>query len=83
MKITTSLRRARRYLKNSVLVLNSLFVAAFPWADQIVAGVKASMPQLVEYLPPNIYQTVGIVVTVLTVLLSARQVRAAASKEPA
>ena len=83
MKLSTIKRRVRRYLTNAILVINGLFAAAFPFAEQIIAGIQTSMPQLAEYLPPNMFKTVGIVVVVLNVLIGARQVRKAESKESA
>lgn len=83
MKFSTIKRRVRRYLKDGILVINGLFAMAFPFTEQIIAGVQANMPKLAEYLPPNIYQTVGIAVVVLNVLIGASKVRRAAKAEDA
>lgn len=51
-------------LRSVTIWVNALFLAAYPFASEIAAGLQDAMPTLMEYLPTNIYKGIGIAVVV-------------------
>ena len=83
-KLIELLKGARR----SVTVwVNSLFLAAVPFADRIIVAVmtnvRDTMPELQPYLPDNWFKAVGIAVVVFNIIQRARTTQSLAEKAAA
>jgi len=61
-KVTDKLLNAWR---SKVVLMNALLLVLLPFTDQILAA----LPQLREFIPENIYKTVGALAVVANLLL--------------
>lgn len=71
-------------LKSVTVWVNGLFLAAAPFADQIITaamtGVRDYLPELQPYLPDNIYKAAGIAVVAFNIWQRARTSMSLAEK---
>lgn len=74
MKIVDQLRAARR---SFTVWLNAVLLAAYPFADAIIAALHANLPELAQYLPANVFRAVGLALVIYNIVHGAR---AAAAK---
>jgi hypothetical protein len=66
------MNKIRGAFKSLTMWVNGLFLAAFPFANDIVSGVQDNLPQMAQYVPDNIFKTVGMVVVVFNIYLRVR-----------
>ena len=66
------MNKIRGAFKSLTMWFNGLFLAAFPFANEIVSGVQENLPQMGQYIPENIFKTVGMVVVAFNILLRVR-----------
>jgi hypothetical protein len=69
MSILDRLRAAR---SSFTVWLNALLLGAFPFADQIIAGVRDNLPDLAQYLPANVFRAVGLALVVYNIVHATR-----------
>lgn len=69
MKILHHLRAARR---SFTVWLNTLLLAAYPFADAIVAAVRDNLPELGQYLPANVFRAVGLALVIYNIVHATR-----------
>jgi hypothetical protein len=62
--------------KSAVIWVNGLLLAALPVVDY----AKDNLPQLADYLSPDLYKRVGLAVVVLNILLRFRTSQSLADK---
>lgn len=67
-------------LKSVTMWVNGLFLAAYPFATEIIAGLHDAMPTLAEYLPSNVYKGVGLAVVVFNLYQRTRTVKSLKEK---
>lgn len=77
MNFTTKLRGA---LRSATMWVNGLFLAAYPFADQIVQGVNEYLPALQPYLPENVFKGVGLAVILFNIYQRTRTSKSLAEK---
>lgn len=49
--------------------VNSAFLMALPFAEDIIGFIRSTLPEFAGYLPDNWYRATGIVVVILNLLL--------------
>jgi hypothetical protein len=69
MKILDHLRAARR---SFTVWLNTLLLAAYPFADSIIAALRDNLPDLAPYLPANVFRAVGVALVIYNIVHGAR-----------
>lgn len=69
MKILDHLRAARR---SFTVWLNTLLLAAYPFADSIIAALRDNLPDLAPYLPANVFRAVGLALVIYNIVHGAR-----------
>lgn len=69
MKIIDRLRAAR---KSFTVWLNALLLAAYPFADAIIAAIRENLPDLAQYLPANVFRAVGLALVIYNIVHAAR-----------
>ena len=69
MSILEHIRAAR---KSFTVWLNALLLAAYPFADSIIAGVRDNLPDLAPYLPANVFRAVGLALVIYNIVHGAR-----------
>ena len=67
--ILDNLRAARR---SFTLWLNAVLLAAFPFADSIISGIRDNLPDMAPYLPANVFRAVGLALVVYNIVHAAR-----------
>jgi hypothetical protein len=77
MNLIAKLRGA---LRSATMWVNGLFLAAYPFADQIVQGVQENLPGLAQYLPANVFKTVGLAVILFNIYQRTRTSKSLAEK---
>lgn len=77
MNITTKLRGA---LRSVTMWVNGLFLAALPFADEIVLALNEYLPALQPYLPENTFKAVGLAVVVFNIYQRTRTSKSLAEK---
>lgn len=60
--------KLRGALRSATIWVNGLLLALFPFADEIVQGVRENLPLLAQYLPADVFKTVGLIVVVFNIL---------------
>lgn len=75
-------RKLRGALRSMTMWFNGLLLAAWPFAEQIVGGMREYMPELQPYLPADVFKWVGLAVVVLNIALRVRTTRALDEKVP-
>jgi hypothetical protein len=68
-KLLDHLRAARH---SFTVWLNAVLLAVYPFADQIIAGVRDNLPDLAPYLPANVFRAVGLALVVYNIVHAAR-----------
>lgn len=62
-----------RAMRHSFTVwLNTLLLAAYPFADSIIGGVRDNLPDLAPYLPANVFRAVGLALVIYNIVHAAR-----------
>lgn len=69
MTVLDHIRAARKSIN---VWLNAVLLAAYPFADSIVAGVRDNLPDLAPYLPANVFRAVGLALVVYNIVHGAR-----------
>lgn len=69
MSIKDHLRAA---WKSFTVWLNAMLLIAYPFADQIIAGIKANLPDLAQYLPANVFRVVGLILVLYNIVHATR-----------
>lgn len=69
MSIMDHLRAA---WKSFTVWLNVTLLAMSPFADQIIAGIKANLPDLAQYLPTNVFRAVGLALVLYNIVHATR-----------
>lgn len=75
MSILEHLRAARKSL---TVWMNALLLAAYPFADSIVASVHDNLPDMAPYLPANVFRAVGLALVIYNIVHGARAAAKAA-----
>jgi hypothetical protein len=57
--------------------VNTLLLALFPFADQIVAAANDNLPALAPYLPANVYKWVGLALVLFNMGIAMSRIRKA------
>jgi hypothetical protein len=65
MSILDHIRAAR---KSFTVWLNALLLAAYPFADSIIAGIHDNLPALEPYLPSNMFRAVGLALVIYNIV---------------
>lgn len=60
--------------------VNGIFLAIFPFADQIMQGMHDSLPDLSQYLPVNVFKVVGVAVVLFNLYQRTRTKQSLADK---
>ena len=60
--------------------VNGIFLAIFPFADQIMQGMHDSLPDLSQYLPVNVCKVVGVAVVLFNLYQRTRTKQSLADK---
>lgn len=55
-------------LKSVTIWVNATLLAIFPFANDILLGIQDNLPQLAQYLPTNMFKTLGFIVVVFNIL---------------
>jgi hypothetical protein len=79
MTLLDHIRAAR---KSFTVWLNATLLALYPFADQIIAGVRTNLPDLAQYLPANVFRAVGLALVVYNIVHAARVASQAAKAAP-
>ena len=74
------MNKIRGAFKSLTMWVNGLFLAAFPFANEIVSGVQDNLPQMSQYIPENIFKTLGVIVVVFNIYLRVRTKRSLEEK---
>jgi hypothetical protein len=74
------MNKLRGALRSATMWVNGLFLAAYPFAGDIVLAVRENLPGLAEYLPANIYQAVGLAVVIFNIYQRTRTKESLAEK---
>ena len=74
------MNKIRGAFKSLTMWVNGLFLAAFPFANDIVTGVQDNLPQMGQYVPENIFKTVGMIVVAFNIFLRVRTKRSLEEK---
>lgn len=61
------MNKIRGALRSITIWVNGLFLAVFPFAEQIMAGIHDNLPQLENYLPSNVFKTIGLILVVFNI----------------
>lgn len=69
MKILEQLRAARR---SFTVWLNAVLLAAYPFADAIIAAVHSNLPELAQFLPANVFRAVGLALVIYNIVHGTR-----------
>lgn len=54
-------------LKSVTIWVNATLLAIFPFANDILLGIQDNLPQLAQYLPENMFKTLGFIVVVFNI----------------
>jgi hypothetical protein len=74
------MNKIRGAFKSLTMWVNGLFLAAFPFANEIVSGVQDNLPQMSQYIPENIFKTLGVIVVMFNIYLRVRTKRSLEEK---
>jgi len=74
------MNKLRGALRSATMWVNGLFLAAYPFADQIIAGVRDNLPALAEYMPANVFKAVGLAVILFNIYQRTRTTKSLAEK---
>ena len=74
------MNKFRGALRSATMWVNGLFLAAYPFADQVVAGVRDNLPALAEYMPANAFKAVGLAVILFNIYQRTRTDKSLAEK---
>jgi len=69
------LRAARR---SFTVWLNAVLLAAYPFSDSIIAGIRENLPDMAQYLPANVFRAVGLALVIYNIVHGARAAAKAA-----
>ena len=72
--------KLRGALRSMTMWINGIFLALFPFADQMVQGIHDNLPDLGQYLPANIFKAVGIAVVLFNIYQRTRTKQSLAEK---
>lgn len=75
MTLPDHLRAVRR---SFTVWLNTVLLAAYPFADSIIAGVRDNLPDLAPYLPANVFRALGLALVIYNIVHGARAAAKAA-----
>lgn len=75
MSIMDHIRAARH---SFTVWMNAALLAAYPFADSIIAGVRDNLPDLAPYLPANVFRAVGLALVIYNIVHGARAAAKAA-----
>lgn len=78
MKILDHIRASFRSFN---VWLNAMLLAAYPFSDQMISGVRDNLPDLAPYLPANIFRSVGLALVIYNIVHGARAAAKAAKAE--
>ncbi len=59
--------KIRGALRSVTMWVNGLFLAVYPFAEEIIVAVQENMPTLAEYLPANVFKAVGLAVVIFNI----------------
>jgi hypothetical protein len=68
--------------KSFTVWLNSMLLIAYPFADQIIAGIHDNLPDLAPYLPANMFRAVGLALVIYNIVHGAHVAAKAAKAAP-
>ena len=54
-------------LKSVTIWVNATLLAIFPFANDILLGIQDNLPQIAQYLPENMFKTLGFIVVVFNI----------------
>ena len=68
----TIMDHLRSAWKSFTVWMNAALLIAYPFADQIIAGIRTNLPDLAPYLPANVFRAVGLVLVIYNIVHAAR-----------
>ena len=68
----TIIDHIRAWRKSFTMWLNATLLIAYPFADQIISGVRDNLPSLEPYLPANMFRAVGLALVIYNIVHGAR-----------
>ena len=68
----TIMDHARAAWKSFTVWMNAALLIAYPFADQIIAGIRNNLPDLAQYLPANVFRAVGLALVLYNIVHAAR-----------
>lgn len=72
--------KIRGALRSVTVWVNGMLLAAWPFADQIIQGVRDNLPALQPYLPEDVFRNVGLAVVIFNIYQRARTSKSLAEK---
>ena len=54
-------------LKSVTIWVNATLLAIFPFANDILLCIQDNLPQIAQYLPENMFKTLGFIVVVFNI----------------
>lgn len=66
------MNKIRGAFKSLTIWVNGILLSIFPFANDITSGIQENLPQLGQYLPENIFKTLGLAVVVFNIWLRVR-----------
>lgn len=70
----------RGALRSATIWVNGIFLAAYPFAEDIMRGVRDYLPDLQPHLPENVFKAVGLAVVVFNIYQRTRTTKSLAEK---
>ena len=59
--------KLRGAMRSVTIWVNGVLLAAYPFADELIGGVRENLPVLSEYLPTNMFKAIGLSVVVFNI----------------
>lgn len=72
--------KIRGALRSATIWVNGLFLAIYPFADAIMAGISENLPGLADYMPANAFKGVGMAVVLFNIYQRTRTTMSLAEK---
>lgn len=64
--------KLRGAARSITIWINGLFLAAWPFADQIMQGIRDNLPAIQPYVTESVYRYVGLAVVAFNIVQRAR-----------
>lgn len=70
----------RGAIRSRTIWFNGLLAAALPYSDQLMQGAHDNLPEISQYLPADMYKTIGLIIVVVNLILRTRTAQSLSSK---